>query len=287
MTRTSPTHAKLAQPIVHAPGLFHSLAPGERKRDKLDVTHVAGDTTVSFVGFEPLDSTDLRVLQGLIALATAGLRNIRRLLRDGQSLRTSLDLKGDAQDERTVAARFTLASLADMAGFDRGGFGCRQMRASLQRLSNVTVLVDRPEFEGAFRLVSGYRLDKHTGELVVSISPLGTTAILGRQGYLRLNMDEVRRIHGEVAHLIHSRLHWVNQGDRRPVNMDTLCSYAYVGVRTGSALRKRRMAVRQALKELMDVGWTVTEKYPGTYLIGRPRRASDQGELVTRAGVNW
>ena len=274
MTRGTPTHAKVAQPIVHAPGLFRSLAPGERKKDKLDVTYVVGDVTVRFVGFEPLDSTDLRVLQGLIALATAGLRNIRRLLRDGQSLKASLDLKGDAQAERTVAARFTLASLADAAGFDRGGFGCKQIRASLQRLSNVTALVSRPEFEGAFRLVSGYRLDKHTGELVVSISPLGTTAILGRQGYLRLDMKEVRRIHGEVAHLIHGRLHWVNQGDRRPVSLDTLCSYAYAGVRTGSALRKRRMAVRQALKELVAVGWTVTETNPGTYLIGRPRRAS-------------
>ncbi|ODV42373.1 replication protein [Cupriavidus sp. UYMMa02A] len=163
--------------------------------------------------------------------------------------------------------------MADTAGFARGGYSFRQIRASLLRLSNVTVQVLKPGFEGAFRLVGSYGLDELTGELVVSINPVQTDALLGRQNFLRVNMDEVRQIQGGAAHLLHSRLHWVNQGDSRPVSLDTLCSYVYEGTQDGSTLRKRRMAVRQALKELMRIGWTVTETSPGLYRIGRPPRA--------------
>lgn len=277
MMLVKPMHAKFAQPIVHARGLFRSLAPGERKTQKLDITYSVGDTTIRFVGFEPLDSTDLRVLQAVVALATTGLRNVRCLLRDGRSQKHMLDAQGDGQEARTVAARFTLGALSDTAGFSRGGYSFRQIRASLLRLSNVTVHVSKPAFEGAFRLLGGYNLDKLSGELVVSINPVQTDAILGRQNYLRVNMDEVRKIQGAAAHLLHSRLHWLNQGDSRLVSLGTLCSYVYEGDEEGSTQRKRRWAVRRALKELVQIGWAVMEASPDMFRIHRPARAKYQG----------
>lgn len=39
MSKHAPTYAKLAHAIVHIPGLFRSLAPGERRTAKLDVSH--------------------------------------------------------------------------------------------------------------------------------------------------------------------------------------------------------------------------------------------------------
>ncbi|WP_313818821.1 replication protein C, IncQ-type [Cupriavidus sp.] len=274
MRSAKPTHAKFAQPIVHAHGLFRSLAPGERRTQKLDVTYAVGDATIRFVGFEPLDSTDLRVLQAVVALATSGLSNVRGLLRDGLSRKATLEPQGDAQEARTVAARFTLSTLAETAGFARGGSNFKLIRASLLRLSNVTVHLSKPAFEGAFRLIGGYGLDKLTGELIVSINPVQTDALLGRQNYLRVNMDEVRKIQGSAAHLLHSRLHWLNQGDSRAVSLDTLCSYVYEGTGDGSTMRKRRKAVRRALEELVRIGWAVMKASPTTYRIHRPARTS-------------
>ena len=53
-----------------APGLFRALKRGERKRSKLDVTYDYGDgKRIEFSGPEPLGADDLRILQGLVAMA--------------------------------------------------------------------------------------------------------------------------------------------------------------------------------------------------------------------------
>ncbi|MDF4280622.1 replication protein C, IncQ-type, partial [Vibrio parahaemolyticus] len=53
-----------------APGLFRALKRGERKRGKLDVTYDYGDgKRIEFSGPEPLGADDLRILQGLVAMA--------------------------------------------------------------------------------------------------------------------------------------------------------------------------------------------------------------------------
>ncbi|MFD4837062.1 replication protein C, IncQ-type [Achromobacter sp. NPDC058515] len=276
-------HAKMAQQIVHAHGLFKSLAPGERRRTKLDVTLTVGDTAVRFIGFEPLDSTDLRVMQALVARTTVGLLDVGKMLSDAITLRPPLKLTGGALSEKVIAARFTLATLAETAGLAKnGGFVYRQLRSSLLRLSNVTVKVSRPPFEGSFHLIA-YRIDLDSGQIVVALNPLATGAVLGRSGFLSVNMEEVRRIHSPVAHLLHSRLHWINQGAERKVSLLTLCSYAYgedLAARS-STQRKRQRAVRNALSELQSVGWNAIETYPGMFLINRPRHRRASTTEVT------
>ncbi|WAI84813.1 MULTISPECIES: replication protein C, IncQ-type [Achromobacter] len=265
----------MAHPIVHAHGLFRSLAPGERKQKKLDVTFTIEETSFRFMGFEPLDSRDLQVLQAIVALSTEGLRNVKGMLSDAAPIRSLLALTGDASSAPTVAAPLTLAKLAETAGFEKNcGFSYQKMRASLVRLANVTVLVKKPDFEGSYHLIAGHDIESRTGRLSIVLSPLATAAVLGRNGFLSTNMDEVRSLKSGAAHILHNRLHWINQGCRRKVGMQTLCSYIYGDGEAPSivAQRKRQQSVRRALAELPGIGWAVVETEPSMFTISRPAR---------------
>lgn len=279
MARTELTHAKLPKPFVHAPGLFRNVSK-KSERNKLDITYETGDATFCFVGPEVLTATDLRVLQGLVAIATKRVYQplgVRQLLRDGRAERLGLALTGDALTHRkqhTIAVRVNLSVLASAVGYARpGGATRRMLRESIERLSCVTVSVRRPSFAGSYRIVSKCSIDTSTDELVVALNPILTTAILGKKEFLRIDIDEVQKLSSAAARLIHNRLHWINQGTSGFIALDTLCKYVYADAPTTAvSTKKRRREVRDALQELVDLGWSVfdSEKGPGTYRIGRP-----------------
>lgn len=276
MSGKQPTHAKMSQLFVHAP-IFRNLKKGERKKQKLDVTYVLGDTTYKFTCFEPLDGIDLAVLQGLVALATVTLHwpssgGIKLLLRDGRSERSGLNLNGGALEQRTIAVRFNLSDLAQLVGYaDAGGSQYRTLRKSITRLSNVSVNVKHPGFEATYHLLGGYGLDTKTGEVLVGLNPSVTAAVLGKTGYLRIDIAEIRQLKSEAARLLHSRLHLINQGDSRVVGIDKLCEYVYADtLATPIAKKQRRQVVRKALQEISAMGWLVAEATPNAYRIGRP-----------------
>ncbi|EAB1493137.1 TPA: replication protein C, IncQ-type, partial [Escherichia coli] len=52
-----------------------------------------------------------------------------------------------------------------------------------------------------------------------------------------------------------------------------LCGYVWPSEASGSTMRKRRQRVREALPELVALGWTVTEFAAGKYDITRPKAA--------------
>ncbi len=56
-------------------------------------------------------------------------------------------------------------------------------------------------------------------------------------------------------------------------SIDTLCGYVWPSEASGSTMRKRRQRVREALPELVALGWTVTEFAAGKYDITRPKAA--------------
>lgn len=237
MTARSLTYARMAQPFVHAP-LFRSFAKGEQARYKLDVTYQytmrdGSRSTYRFWGPEPLGATDLLVLQGLVAVATGRLSmpgGVKQMLRDGRSQRAHLVLTEDAYTERTVAARFVLYGFALALGYSSpSGSTLERLRRSIERMSAVTVLAASPKFRGSFHLLSGYAEDSATGEVVVGLNPHLTGSVLERTGYLRVNFDEVQKLKADAARLIHSRLHWINQGDSRVVGVSTLSEYVYCG----------------------------------------------------------
>lgn len=300
MTVRTLSYARMAQPFVHAP-LFRSFAKGEQARYKLDVTYQysmrnGSSSTYRFWGPEPLGATDLLVLQGLVAVATGRLSmpgGVKQMLRDGRSQRAQLVLTEDAYTERTVAARFVLYGFAIALGYSSpSGSTLERLRRSIERMSAVTVLAASPKFRGSFHLLSGYVEDSATGEVVVGLNPHLTGSVLARTGYLRVSFDEVRKLKTDAARLIHSRLHWINQGDSRVVGVPTLSEYVYCGARaSGSALSNRKATIHRAMRELDELGWGIDRLDAMQYRIARPARKStaqrSRATAATGRTVNW
>lgn len=285
MTRAKTiTHAKMAQSLVHAP-LFRSFELGQQKKQKLDVSYAVGEVCFRFWGPEPLGATDLRVLQGVVALATHELPRqggVESMLRDGRLRSVGLKFDGDVSKEKTIAVRFMITTFAQLIGYVRPGQATlARLRQSIDRLSAVTVLVQRPGIRASYHLLSGYFEDTRTGEVVVGLNPSGTAAVLGKTEFLRVDFEEIRGLKSDAARLIHSRLHWINQGAVRQISLETLCKYVYAEtLATPSALSNRKETVRKAIQELRDIGWGVTEIKAGTISVHRPKSTQRYGRTV-------
>ena len=116
-----------------------------------------------------------------------------------------------------------------------------------------------------------YAEDTETGEVVVGLNPQLTSAVLAQNGYLRLDFEEVRKLKGDPARLIHSRLHWINQGARRVLLLSTLCEYVYGDKPVSpSGEANRKAAVREGLAELEGLGWSIRKMGTEHYEIARP-----------------
>lgn len=272
------THARLDPAHCLAPGLFRSLKRGNRKKFKLDVTYTHGRDSIRFWGPEPLGADDLRVLQGLVALAGPG-RLVLSAEPDGQigsELRRTLQMQYDAEQKDTIAYMATYRRLAHEIGYstDSGG-AYATIRRSIERLWAVSVIVERGDKRAGFRILSHYAsgVPGRRGLLVVALNPRLAEAITGNRPYTRIELSEVRALKADVARLVHQRLcGWIDPSGARSINMDTLCSYAWPERATSAKTRsRRRKSIRKALGELEGIGWSVSEYARGRFRIGRPR----------------
>lgn len=275
------THARHDAGHVLAPGLFRCLGPGDRRVMKLDVTYRLGECDqIEFKGFEPLDATDLRVLQGLVAMSGPD----GRMLRDdgkasdlGDQLMERLFTPPEPEAEPfprrwpdTLAIYDSFRALARAVGMDEGGKTVRQIKRSVERLFGVTVFVQHGKRRVGMRMLSTYASDEASGALRVAVNARLASAILGDVRHVRIDLTEVRALESDPARLIHQRLSgWIDPGETRKASMDTLMGYAWPLPPTEAAVRKRRVKVRAAMEELRRVGWTVTEDRSG-FTIGRP-----------------
>lgn len=276
------THARHDPAHCLAPGLFRSLKRGERKKLKLDVTYQHGpNTTLRFIGFEPLDSQDMRVLQGLVAMAAVAGDGGRGILlhpeprtEAGQQLRLLLETKFDAIAKDALVVKGSYRQLARELGYadPDGGSALRTIRESIERMWAVSVIVEQDGKRLGFRILSEYASDDAHGRLFVALNPRLADAIIGNNSqHLRINMNEVRALASDPARLIHQRLHWINQGSTHEVKMDTLCEYVwYESTDNPSTQRTRQATVKKALAELVKIGWNVDEYAKHKYRISRP-----------------
>lgn len=257
------THARHDPAHCLAPGLFRSLKRGERKKLKLDVSYQHGPTTtLRFVGFEPLDAVDMRLLQGIVALS--GPHGV--LLSDepktaiGQQLRLLLDPRLDAARDNALVVKGTLGQLMREIGYSTDGAEARRdLKASLLRMSNVTLQVKDGSREVAFHLLS-YAFDDADGSLFIALNPRVATAVMGTTAYTRIEMSEVRALQSDPARLIHQRLcGWLAPGKSGRVELDTICGYVWPDEAKPEAMKKRRQTTRKALEELVALGWMVNE----------------------------
>ena len=294
MSKHDLTHARHDPAHCLAPGLFRSLKRGERKRLKLDVTYTHGDDSIRFWGPEPLGVDDLRVLQGLVAMAAVSGEGGRGIVLspepktgEGQQLRLWLDLKWDAIEKDSMVAKGSFRQLARELGYaDDGGSQFKTIRESIERLWAVSVIVERGGRRQGFRILSDYASDEHEGKLFVALNPRLAEAVMGERPHTRIDMGEVRALQTDPARLMHQRLcGWIDPGKSGRVELDTLCGYAWPSKANENAMKRRRGIARKAIPELAALGWTVSEYAKNKFEIGRPKATHLLGAANKTQGI--
>lgn len=275
------THARMDPAHCLAPGLFRSLKKGDRKKHKLQVVYEFrdGNSRIEFCGPEPLGDDDLRVMQGLVALAAVSGESGRGIVlsaepgsEDGQQLRALLETQFEAVDKCAMVVAGSYARLAMEIGYadPYSGSAMKAIKRCIERLWKVSVVVQNGTKRMGFRILSQYACDSADGQLFVALNPRLAEAIMGDSQHMRIEMEEVRGLNTGPARLMHQRLHWINAGKTKPVKLETLCSYIWPEDATPSTMRQRHRTARNALKELKGLGWGVDEYAPGKFNITRP-----------------
>jgi len=277
------THARHDPVHCLAPGLFRSLKKGERKHRKLDVVYDYGNgKRIEFSGPEPLGADDLRILQGLVAMAgPSGLvLSPAPQTEVGRQLRLFLEPKWEAVHQDAMVVKGSYGALASEVGYANKK-DTQSVRECIERLWKVSMIAQAGSKRQGFRLLSEYASDEQNGKLYVALNPMIARAIMGGQ-HIRIDMNEVRRLKTDPARLIHQRLcGFIDIGKSRLIELDTLCGYVWPGeTNNQNTMKGRRQKARKALDELMSVGWKLNEYAKGKWKIGRPK-AHDNGTRPT------
>lgn len=266
------THARHDTAHCLAPGLFRSLKRGERKREKLDVTYEYGDgKKIEFSGPEPLGADDLRILQGLVAMAGPNglVLSPEPKTEGGQQLRLFLEPKWEAVKQDALVIKGSYRALAREIGYANID-DTKPIRDCIERLWKVSIIAQVGGKRRGFRLLSEYASDDTAGQLFVALNPILAQAVMGGGQHVRIDMDEVRALTGDTTRLIHQRLcAWIDIGKSGRATIETLCSYAWPSEASPNTMKKRRQRAKEALAELKLLGWTITEYARGKYEIYR------------------
>lgn len=269
------THAKHDPGHILAPGLFRSLSKGDYKTQKLDVIYEFGNgERLEFGGKEPLGVPEMRILQGLIAMAGPNgiILGPDPKTEEGRQLRLLLETKWDAVQDDALVAKGSFYTLANAIGMKtEGGKNYKLMRESIERLWGISVIAEKNGKRRGFRLLSEYATDERKEQLFVALNPRIAACILGDTRHCRIELSEVRMLKSDSTRILHQRLcGWINQGKSGKASLDTLASYVWTDKATDSAKRKRWQRVREALTELTIIGWKVEEYETKLFEISRP-----------------
>lgn len=258
---------------VLAPGLFRSLKKGDYKRLKLDIAYEFGKgERLEFGGKEPLGAPELRVLQGLIAMAGPEglLLSPEPKTESGQQLRLLLETKFDAVQANALVAKGSFRALAKAIGY-ADIENTKSIQESIERLWGVSVIAQKGGKRMGFRLLASYDSDEAEGRLHVALNPRIAQAIMGEAQHCRISLHEVRALKTDPARLVHQRLcGWIDMGKSGKTTIETLCAYVWFDEANPNAMKQRRLSIRKAMDELRALGWIFTEYVRGKFEIFRP-----------------
>lgn len=270
------TFAKQPQPLISTPGLFRCIKNGNRTKLKLNVKHTSGEGTFHFIGFEPLGGDDLRLLDVIVGLAAA--RGKQSKQGENQTLMENLGVEGIADIRvESLVFRGSWRELLANSGLSECGKNLETFKASLTRMSNVTLKWTIDRKTASFRFLSFCYGEGADEGLLVAINPLFFRTIVdGSVKYTRIDLSEVRDLKSDSALLIYHRLcAFIDSGKSTRINIQTLCEYVWGGSEYGeltdNAIKKRKVRVREALHELARIGWGILEYTPGKFRIGRSK----------------
>lgn len=269
------THARHDPAHCLIPGLFRSLPKGERKRGKLELVYeLSENVRIEAKLFEPLGADDLRVLQGLVAMAAVSHEGKGVLVLNSQpqtpmgiELRELLDFRYDATTAEACVVCCSYYELAKEIGYSNPK-DTKRIRDCIERLFLVTFFVQEGQKRYGFRLLSRCASDQ--SGVVVALNPLIASAVMGGR-HVRIDMDEVRALKTDAARLIHQRLcAWINPGASSKIERNKLISYVWPYPASPAAQRKRRVIIKRAIKELGTLpAWKIQEYLPAKYKISR------------------
>ena len=263
-----PEFARMSMAVAHAPSLFRAL-PKTGKIQYLELRYEVGALSYRLVGPQ-LGTTELRVLQALVAIATG--RQAWNEPRPGVASAPLDKVAWLLSQSAQIATSYN--EIARVAGYAaNSGAMTRRIRQALERMYGVHVFVavaGSPNDFEAGRLFT--QLNGRDDGLCVGMCPVLAAALLGTPGgYLRLDMTEARLLESDAARLLHQRLHWINAGERREISVDVLCSYIWPDATANDSTRRgRRRQMLKALDELyLRIRWMCTEVRPGIISIHR------------------
>jgi hypothetical protein len=261
------THARHDPAICLVPGLFRSLKRGDYKKEKLHLTYDFGPKErIEFLNYEPLGAEELRVLQGLIAMAG----KVKLVLcpdvngKTAKVLRDGLELEGNAVRAEALVVKSSLYELAKEIGYTtNSGSVVKQIEKCIARLWAVSIKTISANGWSGYRLLSSVSVSYKTGNLLVAINPRITEAIFGSKPHTRINMAEVRKLNSGPARILHQRLSaMISQGQTKKILPDTLLAYIWPDSAEGSTLRMRRLALRKAIDEIVATdAWEIKDGY--------------------------
>lgn len=276
------THAKHDRAHVLAPGLFRSLAPGDRKKLKLDVTYDYGDgQRLEFGGKEPLGVLEMRVLQGIVAMAGPDglvLEDQDKATPEGGQLMLDLfdpdpTVQAAKLKPKSIVVRDSFRRLAREIGMMEDGKSLKQIRQAIERMFMVTIFVQTGKRRVGMRMLAAYASDEGTGDMYVALNPRIAAAVMGEAPYARIDLNEVRALGSDPARLIHQHLcGFIDAGAVREIGIDTLTAYVWPDPAVKpDAKRWRKRRVVQALDEIKGCGWRVEEVRKGVWRFIRPK----------------
>lgn len=282
---------KLDPAHVSAPGLFRSLNRKKREREhsKLHVVYTpqseVDGQVLEFHGPEPLGTDDLRVLQGLLAIATKNfmeLANARVEHVDGEPV--------PLMPERLLV-QCTFSHLARTIGYSTPSSGAthKSIRECIERMAKVTIFLrDSPQGR-SIRLdpfIANYESDLSSNGVNVELNKLMTVAVLsGRKGdkYLKMRMEEVRLLKTDHARLLHHRLHYLNEGGSIRIGYDKLIGYVWQEAGSPKTDSKRLGHIKNAINELVTIGWSWRPESEASVRIFRPKDSLKVREELSKA----
>jgi hypothetical protein len=264
--------------------LFRSVPKGKRQKLFLDMDYETTEATFHFESRHVLGVTEMRVMQGLIALASNNGPNGGRtvvgpemLSKSGLEHNQTMELTNDGFDKDFITVASSFPKLAKEIGYANSSFnsGCQKkhLRTALERLWTVTVLVvykDGSRRREGYHILSKYQ-STSDGKFSVAINMRMAESIIGSRKFSRQEMAEIRALKTDPARFIHQRLcGWIDPGKDGRINIDTLCEYVWPKQALNiNTIRARKRAIRKALGELTDLGWTVDEFVKGNFKILR------------------
>lgn len=257
-------------------GLFQPILRGKRPKN---VIHVAQFTNLrlEFRCSSQLGAEDLRVLQGLLALASPldepEILTEDSLLTNSRHLREGLNLSKTMTNAESLVVRGSHYLLAQEIGLTTSGSKTFQnLRESIDRLSLVKVHVIQGVDTYWSNLLAYIPNEKYLG---VALNPRLTAAVLGVRiaangSHTRIELAEVRAIKGDITRILHQYLcALINPGATRTLQANTMMSQIWSREASVKAKQKQRNRLHKAIEDLRRLGWRYTRSAGKRAVVGK------------------